>query len=350
MNREIKISMGIWGNTNLRDRFNPNGFKEDVSVQDRIKEIGSIKGIKGIELHYPTEIDDDNYKDIEKVLNDNDMSIVQLCGHTWVDKDFKFGALGHPDGIVRKKAVKRVKEALDMADHFKVPISVLWPACTGSDFPLQSNYIRMYDDYLSSVRTLLDYIHRNEYVTKLALEPKPFEPRSYILAGTTAQALTLVNEIGDDSFGINYDIGHSLIAKENPEDQLALICRYRKLFHTHFNDNDQQCDADLPPGTVGILRLVKSLFILDETHYSGWHGLDLFPYRDEAAKYMRMSRNNLEAGYAVVDVLKEKGVSSLQKDCEKGPEISQLVLETLMSGDAYHRARDKYTDEEWRVC
>ncbi len=65
---------------------------------------------------------------------------------------------------------------------------------------------------------------------------------------------------------------------------------------------------------------------------------------------MRMSRNNLEAGYAVVDVLKEKGVSNLQKDCEKGPEISQLVLETLMSGDAYHRARDKYTDEEWRMC
>ena len=348
-NREIKISMGIWGNTNLRDRFNPDGFKEDMPVIKRIEEVDTVKGIKGIELHYPTEINDGNYKEIEKVLNDYGLSIVQLCGHTWVDKEFKFGALGHPDNKIRKKAIRRVEKALDMADYFKTPISVLWPACTGSDFALQVSYREMYEHYLISVRTLLGHIHKNKYVTRLALEPKPFEPRSYILAGTTAQALVLTNEIDDSHFGINYDIGHSLIAKENPEDQLALVCRYKKLFHTHFNDNDQQCDADLPPGTVNMLRLVRCLFVLDEANYSKWHGLDLFPYRDEAAKYIKMSRNNLELGYAVVDILKEEGLSMLQKDCEKGPEISQLILETLMNGKAYRIAREKYTDKEWRL-
>lgn len=349
-NREIKISMGIWGNTNLRDRFNPDGFKEDVPVIKRIEEIGRIKGIEGIEIHLPTEINKNNYKEIEKVLNDYDLKIIQLCGHTWVEKIYKYGALGHVDKKVRDEAVERVKEALDMADYFKAPISVLWPACTGSDFGLQSDYVNMYEDYVSSVKILLDYIHRNKYITKLALEPKPFEPRSYILAGTTAQALTLVNEINDKSFGINYNIGHGLIARENIEDQAALIARYGKLFHTHFNDNDQQCDADLPPGTVNILRLIKFLFVLDEVNYSDWHGLDLFPYRDKAAKYIKMSRNNLELGYAVVDILKERGLSNLQEDCEKGPEISQLILETLMNGEAYHIVRSKYADKEWELA
>ena len=347
--RDIKISMGIWGNTNLRDRFNPHGFKDDVPVIERIKQVGEIKGIKGIELHLPTEINKANYKEIEKILNDYDVRIIQLCGHTWVDREFKFGALGHPEEEIRQKAITRVKEALDMADYFKAPISVLWPACTGSDFGLQSDYVQMYENYLSSVRILLTYIHQNRYPTKLALEPKPFEPRSYILAGTTAQALTLVNEINDERFGINYDIGHGLIAKENIEDQAALIARYGKLFHTHFNDNDQQCDVDLPPGTVSMLRLIKFLFVLDQVDYSGWHGLDLFPYRDEAIKYIKMSRNNLELGYAVVDILKEKGLGTLQKDCEKGPEISQLIIETLMEGEAYSRVREKYSDREWEL-
>lgn len=347
--REIKISMGIWGNTNLRDRFNPNGFKEDVPVIKRIEGVVKVKGIKGIELHLPTEINKTDYREIEKVLNDHDLRIAQLCGHTWTEKIYKYGDLGHVDKKVRKKAIERIKEALDMADYFKTPISVLWPACCGSDFGLQSNYVKMYENYVVSVRMLLEYIHKNRYQTKIALEPKPFEPRSYILAGTTGQALALVNEINDENFGINYDIGHGLIAKENIEDQVALIARYDKLFHTHFNDNDQQCDADLPPGTVSMLRLIKFLFVLDQVNYSGWHGLDLFPYRDQATKYMKMSRNNLELGYAVVDILKEKGLSALQKDCEKGPEISQLILETLMKGSAYARVRGKYSDKEWEL-
>ncbi len=55
---ENKISMGIWGMTNLRDRFNFSVFKEDVSVLERIKIVGEIDGVDGIELHVPTESDE----------------------------------------------------------------------------------------------------------------------------------------------------------------------------------------------------------------------------------------------------------------------------------------------------
>jgi hypothetical protein len=40
--------MGIWGNTNLRDRFNTNGFGEDVPVIDRIRQVGETDGIDGM--------------------------------------------------------------------------------------------------------------------------------------------------------------------------------------------------------------------------------------------------------------------------------------------------------------
>jgi len=110
-----------------------------------------------------------------------------------------------------------------------------------------------------------------------------------------------------------------------------------------------KCDADLPPGTVNFMRLVRFLFILDQINYQGWHGLDLFPFRDEAKKFIKLSRNNLELGYAVVDELKERNIKELQLSGERGPEVTQLIISVIMSGRPYERVRSKYSDEEWRL-
>jgi len=149
------------------------------------------------------------------------------------------------------------------------------------------------------------------------------------MMGTTAQALCIVNEINDLNFGINIDIGHSLIAKENIEDQLTLICRYKKLYHTHFNDNDQQCDADVPPGTVNFIRLVSIMYVLDQYNYDGWYGLDLFPYRDDPKKFIELSRDNLRLAERVVKLMREKGADEMRREGTKGPEMAELIRECI---------------------
>lgn len=324
-----KICMGIWGMTNLKDRFNVNGFKDDVAVIDRIRQVGETPGIDGIELHVPTEIDDKNADEIEKVLNDYNLQMVQLCGHTWTERQYRFGALGEADPKVRQAAIDRVKWALDMGARFNVPISVLWPATDGNDFPLQTDYVALYARYVDSVHQILDYLHQNQYQTKICIEPKPFEPRSWIMMGTTAQALTIINEVNDPNFGLNIDFGHSLIAKENLEDQISLILRYKKLFHTHFDDNDQQADADLPPGTVNFIRLVSVLYVLDQENYSGWFGLDLFPYRDDAIDFMKLSAENLNFAQAVVELMNQKGAKELRQSGTNGPAMSRLIRDCI---------------------
>lgn len=324
-----KICMGIWGQTNLPDRFNVNGFKEPVPVIDRIKECGEIDDIDGIELHMPTEIDRSNVDEIEKVLNDYDLQMVQLCGHTWTEKQYKHGALAASDPTVRQNAIDRVKAALDMGARFDVPISVLWPATDGIDIPLQQSYLDLYQRYVESVHRILDYLHENDYSTKLCIEPKPFEPRSHILMGTTAQALCVVNEVDDPNFGINLDIGHSLIAHENVEDQLGLVLRYDKLYHTHFNDNDQQCDADVPAGSVNFNRLVSFIYILEDAGYDGWYGLDLFPYRDDARDFIELSRDNMRLAQDVARRMIDKGAPELQAAGDKGCEMNRLMMESI---------------------
>jgi L-rhamnose isomerase len=189
--KDLKISMGIWGNTNLPDRFNVKGFGEPVPVLDRIREVGAIEGVDGIELHLPTEIDESNAGEIEKVLKDHDLQIVQLCGHTWTERQYKFGALADSDPKVRDAAVERVKAALDMGARFDVPISVLWPATDGNESPLQADYLGLYDRYVDSVRKILEYLHQNKYTTKICIEPKPFEPRSYMYMSTPVPAFSL---------------------------------------------------------------------------------------------------------------------------------------------------------------
>ena len=188
-----KICMGIWGNTNLPDRFNVKGFGEFVPVIDRIRQVGGLEDVDGIELHLPTEINDPN-------------------------------------------------------------------------------------------------------------------------------------------FGINLDIGHSLIAKENIEDQLSLICRYGKLYHTHFDDNDMQADVDIPPGTVNFQRLVSIMYVLDQVGYDGWFGLDLFPYRDDPAEFIKLSVDNLRFAQRVVSLMNERGASELRESGENGPAMARLLLQCI--GDA----------------
>ncbi len=58
----------------------------------------------------------------------------------------------------------------------------------------------------------------------------------------------------------------------------------------------------------------------------------------------------LELGYAVVDEVKRKNVKELQMSSERGPEITQLMIDIMMRGKPYERVRDKFSDEEWRLC
>lgn len=101
------------------------GFGKFVPVIERIKIIGEMEGIHGIELHLPTEIDESNADGIKTVLNDYNLQMTQLCGHTWTEKQYKNGALADLDPKIRRNAIARVKTALDMGARFNVPISVL---------------------------------------------------------------------------------------------------------------------------------------------------------------------------------------------------------------------------------
>ena len=80
---------------------------------------------------------------------------------------------------------------------------------------------------------------------------------------------------------------------------------------------------------VNLNRLVAVMYVLEQTNYSGWFGLDLFPYRDEPEKFITMSRDNLRFALNVAKMMKEKGAQDRRVSGKFGPEMAQLMLECI---------------------
>ena len=65
--KELKVAVGVWFLGATSDRFVKEGYREDYTIEDRFKMIGEIEGASGVELHYPSEATDANYKDLKSL-------------------------------------------------------------------------------------------------------------------------------------------------------------------------------------------------------------------------------------------------------------------------------------------
>jgi xylose isomerase len=295
--REIKVSAGIWFLGATADRFVRQGYRPDLSIVERFKLAAGVDGVGGLEMHYPTEVTDANHRDLKKLADDLGMKIVQLAPHLWVDPRWKFGQFANPDAKLRRQAIDLAKQTMDIASRMEAEIMVYWPAQDGYDYPFQIDHRKALDWLVEGLSEWAD--HNAEQ--KVVVEYKAFEPRAHILLPTIGHCMTIVNEINRPNLGINIDMGHAFMMKENLAESIALCCRYGKLFHTHWNDNWKLFDDDVIVGTVNLWETLEALFWLEEWDYRGWFGLDLFPYREPPEKAMEESIRNLKFGYELLD-------------------------------------------------
>ena len=77
----LKISVGVWYMGSVYDRFVKDGYRKDVNIVNRIRAISEIEDAGGIEIHYPTEISEDNIGEIKKVLNETSLIVLFIILH-----------------------------------------------------------------------------------------------------------------------------------------------------------------------------------------------------------------------------------------------------------------------------
>jgi xylose isomerase len=322
--KDIKVATGVWFLGATSDRFVKQGYRPDIPMEERFKLAASVEGVGGLEMHYPTEITDDNYKDMKQLADDLGMEIVQFCPHLWVDPKWKFGQFTNPEAKLRREAIDLAKRTTDIAQHMQAHLMVYWPAQDGYDYPFQIDH-RKALDWL--VEGLTEWVDHNPD-QKIVIEYKAFEPRTHILLPTIGHCMTIVNEINRPNLGINIDMGHAFMMKENLAESIALCCRYGKLFHTHWNDNWKMFDDDVIVGTVNLWETLEALFWLDEWGYDGWFGLDLFPYREPPEKAIDESIRNLKFGYELLDRIPRDELRAGFKTAD-AIQISQMMRRML---------------------
>jgi hypothetical protein len=65
--------------------------------------------------------------------------------------------------------------------------------------------------------------------------------------------------------------------------------------------------------------------------YDGWYDLDLFSYRDDPVKYMKLSVENLNLTLATVGEMKKRGSGNPRAQAGTGPEMVELVRDSIRS-------------------
>jgi xylose isomerase len=295
--RDIKFAAGVWFLGATGDRFVKAGYRADRTMEERFHLAASIEGISGLEMHYPTEVTDGNVHSLKSLADDLGLKIVQFCPHLWVDAKWKYGQFTNPDPKLRREALDLAKRTMDVAQIMEAETMVYWPAQDGYDYPFQIDHRRRLDDLVEGLAEWADHNPQQ----KVVVEYKAFEPRTHIMLPTIGHCMTVINEINRPNLGINIDMGHAFIMKENLAESIALCSRYGKLFHTHWNDNWKLFDDDLIVGTVNLWETLEALFWLDEWEYDGWFGFDLFPYREEPEKAIEESIRNIEFGYEMIE-------------------------------------------------
>jgi xylose isomerase len=123
---------------------------------------------------------------------------------------------------------------------------------------------------------------------RLAVEPKPNEPRGNMYLATVGEVLYLISRLDasyQHLFGVNPETAHSRIAGLDYIWDVEMCIEAGKLFHIHLNSQDgQRYDQDFPFGYTEPLKDLALLVVLQDAGYEGVIAFDIKAPRTDAQK------------------------------------------------------------------
>ncbi|MCM8772914.1 MAG: TIM barrel protein [Candidatus Omnitrophica bacterium] len=267
----------------------------------------------GIELHYDTEINEKNVKDVVSVMKENNiyLALITPGAHSY----FAYGGIASLDPNERKKAeefgIKTIDIGYEMKDVFlnnKEPSFVLWNGSWGYDI-LTPFIKKMYENLKESIVKLCQYEEKKGGKLYFAIEPKPNEGHPAMLIPTVASAILLWKKLNEEyglnleKKGINKEFGHSeMIGLDHIYDTVEEIDN-KMIVHMHINSqgyNDGiifggpgKFDIDYGARINGMNIVTARL--IQEAGYDRWRGHDIQarPYDNEEKAIERVIRSIL---------------------------------------------------------
>jgi len=345
---DIKMSVGHWSAGDFVDRFAPPGynsndpaFRNDFEGQCRRTKAA---GIDAIEIHqhvFEKSLNGDlDMPALERAkggfLAELGMTVAACNINTWTNPKFKLGGPCNPDPALRRAALEEILKAVEISKALKIPVISVWPGSDGADYHFQIDYRQSIEWFAEALIAVNKECLKAGI--KLAMEPKPYEPRElYMIIPTAAAAILVARHVnhatGGTNCGLTVDYGHQKMEGTTASTACDLAEFAGVPIHK-FDVNDARQgrnDQDLMFGTISVPEAVEYLYTTFVRDYRGWYSQDQFTYRDDPTRAMERSMINF-ANLA----LKAVKVYAKQDELVKarvrgtGPDVLDVVSPILL--------------------
>ena len=250
--------------------------------RDYVQRQATIRGLTCVDFNFPQHFGSFwTPPEAKKALDEVGLVAGAVCLR--YPAKFARGAMNHPDHELRREAIELTKKAAEAANELGCDEVVIWSAFDGYDYPFQVDYDEKWDQLVSAFQELCDSYPK----IKFSLEYKPTDENTrFFTVPTTGAALLLVEEIDRSNMGLTLDVGHMLMAGENPGQSIAMVGRKRKLFGIQLNDGFTRLAAEdgLMFGSVHPSMALEIMYQLHKTEFKGHLYFDTFPQRSDPVK------------------------------------------------------------------
>ena len=198
---------------------------------------------------------------------------------------FKEGAFTANDPAVRRLAVAKALDAIDLGVELGATVFVLWGGREGCEVDAGKDIGLALDRYAEALDALCEYVLRQGYDLRFAVEPKPNEPRGDILLPTVGHALAFIGELAHpEMVGLNPEFAHETMSGLSFNHAVAQTLWHGKLFHIDLNGQRAgKFDQDYRFGSEGIRDAFYLVKLLEESGWEGMRHFDAHAYRTEDA-------------------------------------------------------------------
>ncbi|RNI17889.1 xylose isomerase [Flexivirga caeni] len=293
-----RFSFGLWTVGWLG--ADPFGTASRVALEpwDYVQSLAEL-GVWGITFHDNDVFDFDageatkraRVARLKQACDETGITIEMVTTNTFTHPVFKDGGLTSNDRGVRRFGLRKVLGAVDIAAECGASTFVMWGGREGAEYDGSKNVYAALERYKEGIDAVASYIKEKGYSLRIALEPKPNEPRGDIFLPTVGHALAFIAELDNgDIVGLNPETGHEQMANLNYSHQLAQALWSGKLFHLDLNgQRGLKYDQDLVFGHGDLLSAFFTVDLLengfpgqpDAPRYTGPRHFDYKPSRTE---------------------------------------------------------------------
>ena len=285
-----KFTFGLWTVGSIgRDPFG-GPVREPLSPVELVHLLAEV-GAYGVNFHDNDLVPIDAspaernriVSDFKKALQSTGLVVPMATTNLFSDPIFKDGAFTSNDPKVRAYALQKSMNAIDLGAELGAKVFVFWGGREGTDTDASKNPVDAIKRNREAMNFFSEYVLDHKYGMKLALEPKPNEPRSDMYNPTIGHMLAFIATLDHpEMFGVNPEMAHEHMAGLNFMHGVAMAWEAGKLFHIDLNDQAfGRYDQDLRFGSNNPKAAFFLVKFLEDVGYAGSRHFDAHAYRTE---------------------------------------------------------------------